>query len=501
MLYKIVLFFTLIISARALAQNAEEFCLTIDVGGNPWQGLGLLQGSDGSFYVAGTKGTLSPDADFYLCKISGSGTLLWSKTMGTSNQDWLEDICEAPSGNIMLAGRSVSSGSYLIKTDSSGTVLSTATYFEDVQHAIIKTSDNGYALTGSPSTSWGPGISVVRIDSSLNLLWSRISAFDGNGTSLFQTSDGGFAIAGIHNDDAALVKLDSLGNSQWTKTIGGNLIDKGYSVIQTNNGDYIISGTTNSVSGGTDYDVYLAKLNSSGNLLWTKSFGTPTEWEEGHSLLKTYDGGYALTINYGNGTRLSVMKFDANDSLQWASGTTNVYGYAPRLIQTNDHGFAVAGHSGGTTVSLVKMDSMGNGCCMIPLTLHSNSTGILGNPGTMISLFNNQTGSIGAIVTAVNFTSTMVCISTGILPQEQKLSEIIMSPNPSTGSFNIDFERIINEGNLRLYNSLGQNFYTEKIINESKKEAHIKNLPMGIYLVKVFDGEKSYCKKLIIEHD
>ncbi len=79
----------------------------------------------------------------------------------------------------------------------------------------------------------------------------------------------------------------------------------------------------------------------------------------------------------------------------------------------------------------------------------------------------------------------------------QSISAI--SPNPSEGNFVITFERTIMKGNVVVLNILGEDMFTENIFNESKKEINLKNISNGIYFVKVFDGTRSYCKKLIID--
>jgi hypothetical protein len=90
-------------------------------------------------------------------------------------------------------------------------------------------------------------------------------------SSLIQTSDGGYAIAGKTESSGAgqadvyVVKLDAKGNLQWTKTIGGKWGEAGYSLIQTSDGGYAIAGSINSFGVGEDY-VYVVKLDAKGNL-------------------------------------------------------------------------------------------------------------------------------------------------------------------------------------------------------------------------------------------
>src|SRR5205823_392934 len=160
-----------------------------------------------------------------------------------------------------------------IKADSIGDTLWTRTFGGpsfDFIHGIHQTSDGGYILTGHTySFSAGePDVYLIRTDSSGDSLWTKTFGglgFD-DGVSVQQTTDGGYIIVGVTNlftpdsGDVYLMKTDSSGNVLWTRTYGGTGNDIGYSVQQNADGGYIIAGVTNFLSGDSS-DVYLIRTD------------------------------------------------------------------------------------------------------------------------------------------------------------------------------------------------------------------------------------------------
>ena len=96
---------------------------------------------------------------------------------------------------------------------------------------------------------------------------------DDYGSSVQQISDGGFIIAGETSSfgaggrDVYIIKTDSTGNIIWDKSFGGNGNDGSKAIQQTPDGGFVIAGFTASFSNGS-YDVYLIKTDRSGTIVW-----------------------------------------------------------------------------------------------------------------------------------------------------------------------------------------------------------------------------------------
>jgi hypothetical protein len=109
------------------------------------------------------------------------------------------------------------------------------------------------------------------------------------------------------NQDLLLIKQKQIGSSLFQKTIGGTYWDFGNSIQQTSDGGYVITGGTYSFGAG-DEDVFVIKLDSSGNLSWAKTIGG-RNWDFGNSIQQTSDGGYVITggtYSFGAGYGMSL---------------------------------------------------------------------------------------------------------------------------------------------------------------------------------------------------
>ena len=190
-------------------------------------------------------------------------------------------------------------------------------------------SDGDVSFNNGTTDAW-----IIKIDTIGNILWEK--TYGGSHgewfTRMIPTSNNMFYLIGStassdgdisfdpypDSRDIWVVKIDSSGNILWDKVIGGGMIDAIESATITNDGGVAIFGWTGSQNGDVSvnyglYDMWLAKLNSNGEIEWNKSFGTD-DFDYGRTIIQTSDSGFLVggTSTIGNGGNLTCEPFNYN---------------------------------------------------------------------------------------------------------------------------------------------------------------------------------------------
>ncbi len=246
-------------------------------------------------------------------------------------------------------------------------------------HFVEQTRDGGLILTGwIESGGNGADIFLAKYDGGGRNLW--LQTYQGYGYNdshcVREVSGGGFIVAGetkskdADDHDVYVLRTDGKGILLWEKVFGGPRCDYAWSVRQTKDGGFIMAGGTESFGAGI-YDVYLVKLDSSGNVVWEKTYGGAAS-DCGYSLLQLADGGFLIAGNaesFGAGNPdVYLLRTDAGGELIWQKtygGSGSDYGWL--LLEAAGGGYVIAGEKevsgeqgAGFAAYLLKVDNHGN---------------------------------------------------------------------------------------------------------------------------------------------
>jgi len=219
--------------------------------------------------------------------------------------------------------------------------------------SIIHTNDGGFAIVGAASDASLADVFVAKFDDQENLEWSRRYASDDVdvGLSMVEANDGSYMITGYSEgaytgEYIIVLKLDNLGHFVWGKQIAPPYYGDGISIIATNDGNFAVTGGY-----GIYYnypDIILLKLDGDGNTIWSKSIGGGNLSDGCSSIVQTVDNGYAIagsSSNFGNSNGdFYLAKLDSAGDLVWdASVVRPGSDGATALVQTSDSGLVMAG--------------------------------------------------------------------------------------------------------------------------------------------------------------
>jgi hypothetical protein len=232
------------------------------------------------------------------------------------------------------------------------------TYSGYAGYSVQETLDWGYIICGSIAADDGPSdIYLVKTDSQGDTLWTRSYGGPGNdyGSSVQGTSDGGYIIAGIFSYDPGpaqgavyLVKTNSTGDTLWTKSYGGTWNPP--SVQQTSDDGYIITGYTAHIQTGYASS-YLLRTSSTGEMLWEKRYTVPPgqveSFTHAYSVRQTSEGGYIIAGDCWSSVFL--LKTDSSGDILWTKGYFGYHDEAHSVRQTFDKGYIVVGNTGGSS--------------------------------------------------------------------------------------------------------------------------------------------------------
>jgi len=468
------------------AQSGITFERTYGLPGYNY-GINTIQTSDSGFIVLGNRSGFIGNSDIYLLKIDKLGNIIWDKAFGNSSVEWGTDLKITSDNHYLISGytnQNSNSGYdvFLLKVDTLGNQLWFKTYGGsdwDLGFSVIESSGNNYYITGQTFSfgSGGGDVYLIKTSSNGDTIWTKTygGIAEDAGLKIIPVQNGQFLISGFTNSfgygmkDCYALKIDSNGDTIYTKTYGSSGDEKAYDVIVSNDNNYIFCGYTDGPLTPVK-DGLIFQTDTNGNKMW-EGYGGYTNEAEIFSLASgdhddLYFNGNTTFGDPGN-LDIFIIKLDNNG---YAGG--NVFGSSyfdegNRFNRTFDKGFILTGSSAGkgpnaSDIYIIKIDS----------------------------LMQNDTS-------CAHFT--------GISKIKNLAENVHIYPNPAKYEFFIQSDNLFSGLiQINIYNILGQRLYNKKIAQDTYSDKIHLRLPAfrtGNYILELRYETGNLCKKISIYTD
>lgn len=528
----------------------------------------VQQASSGDYYLAGTIEGGFGFLDDLIMKVDSVGNIIWSKVFGGIEADDLRDIAITSGGEILVAGQNASFGAgakeiQAIKLTEGGNVMWAKAYgniWEEFGAIIIQLDDGNYAFLGATDISGYYDVRplLIKTDSLGNLIWTKIypGYVEDWGRYAIKIQSGGFLLLGDTRSyglggsmDIYVINTDSDGNVVWAKAYGGIGDETGRGAVQDNEGNYIITGFTNSFGLG-GYDAYLMKITSSGDLVWFYTYGGYSN-DYAYKIVQTSDSGYVMTggnsSNSLGSEDLLLIKVDKFGNSTCQNGPFNPNIFTISNLEAVNYNLATSNviSINDFQLTTITPNTAQNFICgIVPIELKSfnyrlenNDVVLIWSTATEINNMgfkilrneieigfvagagtttepreydfkdeNVKNGTYDYTLIEMDYDGTInkigeVEVTVANIPNEYFLDQNY--PNPFNPSTRIQFaipEKAYTT--LRIYNSLGE--LIEELVNEVKEAGNYKvnlnadKLPSGIYFYQLNSGKFQETKKMIL---
>jgi hypothetical protein len=332
----IILLLSLYLSYETEAQTIEWTHTYGSTGQDGGESMVLI--SDGEIVITGFK-SVNNLKDVLLMKTDAQGNELWSRTFNLGLNDIGRSLRQTSDGGFIIGGMTEVNPQtfdpFIIKTNSEGILQWYQQYDygfgdDDRGHGVWQTSDGGYILAGQTWLIHGLfgnyDMYIIKTDANGNVQWKKVfyREEEGNDVALAvqQLNDDGYIVGGFTQSSAwasYIIRTDASGNAIWSNIYPGAWQSECYDIQSTPDGGFIYTGTESSFT--TDTDVLLVKLNSNGILQWKKIYGT-VDADQGESVSQLQDGGYVIagmSAGGGAGYDMYFVRTNSNGDLLWST--------------------------------------------------------------------------------------------------------------------------------------------------------------------------------------
>lgn len=477
--------------------------------------------SDGGFIIAGgIYGIGQGDADCYIVRTDSMGNFIWGNVYGDSLQNIPNKILVGVNGDFFVIGnaRDVSNNpaAFIMKLDPQGNFIWLKYYAgttQDVFADAKQTADGGFIISGSTLiNSTTVSGALVKVDSLGNLQWTKALSYPGwiTGFIAVDLESNGYIAAGNTNnlDSPVLMRVDLSGNLTWAKYYTPQLNGSYYcrDMVKSLEGGYLIAGNHTNTSAVNDY--MILKTDNAGNVQWAKKYGTPTEDDQTYALIQIPDSTYALAgMHHAHSdSNTGFIRFDTNgDTILTRYYRTYPQqsddNYAWDITTTHDGGFAMAGFAKnyiGTNddVFLLKADIDGNSAC--------NSRSMQGAIATTYTVTSTSAGTVAsfsyntnspAYQTVTAGSDFFLCNYILQTEEAQKPAEWTAYPNPFSDKLEFNWPANVDFSKtvkISITNINGQLVREKQVSSATERQVHTADLCPGVYFCRIINGDNVY---------
>jgi len=376
----------------------------------------VINTADGGYAILGYTNSIDGDVigktlavnDYWLLKLDANGILQWNQTYGGSKDDRGQQLRQTSDGGFILTGYAMSDDgdgsnnegfhdNWILKLGPQGNIEWEKSFgFSGHDHSydIIETEDGGYFFIGflditaaraDGYTEKGQNLTRhgvgefwgTKIDAGGNIIWRKYFGGTNNDRAhaVVQANDGGFVLAGFSESDDFdisnskgsydfwVVKLSATGELIWEHSYGGTGIEISYDIAKTDDNGYVIVGNT--FSSDTDIfdnngesDIWLIKIDNSGNLISEKTIGGSL-FDAAQGVKASVYGGFIIAGNSKSSDKdatsnagendLWLLKTDANGDITWQQsfgGSGLDFGFD--VLENRDKSIIMVGESSST---------------------------------------------------------------------------------------------------------------------------------------------------------
>ncbi len=505
-------------------QDAYGNGIAIDAQGNSYAIGSYFQSINFGSTVLNSAGS----NDIFVTKHDADGNLLWAVSAGGTNQDLGNAIAVDADGNVLVTGtfretanfgdQSITTGgtgTFIVKYDTDGNALwarAGTTTNSIIGNGIAVDATGNVYVTGyflysaafgtTPVTTTGyRELFVVKYNAAGDLQWATVSdgsyfvqtnaiAADAAGNTVItgyfsdDLTVGSSTMSAVGNYDIFVIRLDADGNKQWGRQAGGSTtyFDEGYGVAMDAAGNAYVTGcfagtssfddVTLAGSGQNNLDIFLAKYDASGDVIWARSAGSTGDDRGMDVSVDAAGNAYLAGYVHGN------ADFSGTPLPSIGNADIIVAKYAPDGI------FQWVQQAGGNSVDHangIAADATGN--CYV--------TGSFRFTANFGSHQINAQGSLSDFFVAKVGSS----IITSVLDIASS-NTVTVYPNPTRDML---FVRLENGAALRveLYDILGNRVLSQNITDN--RPIKVSHLPAGMYVLRTFEGSSMSTHRVVVQ--